>query len=102
MLTIIKRIQIHKNFQDINLSNNSCRGQFSEEISNSIFFLLKIYDNKLRHIDVSHMGFNEDEVLKIAGGVIQSKSLQSIHLTGNQVNDLKYIYPKKLKKVLQP
>jgi hypothetical protein len=48
------------------------------------------------------MGFNEDEVLKIAGGVIQSKSLQSIHLTGNQVNDLKYIYPKKLKKVLQP
>ena len=68
---------------DVNLSNNSCRGQFSDDIVNSLFFFLKIYDNQLIHIDLGYMGFTEEDVLKIATGIIHSKTLQSIHFSGN-------------------
>ena len=48
------------------------------------------------------MGFSDEEVIKIASGLIHSKSLYSIHFTGNQINDLKYINPNKFKKVIKP
>ena len=40
----------------------------------------------LLHIDLSHNGLKNDELLVISEAIRKSKSLRSVHLSGNNMN----------------
>lgn len=78
----MEELKTNKTLQQLSLKNLTCTKQHSEEVAQSLHDFIG-GNRSLQHIDISYMYFGADEVLHILRACTKSRSLLSIHLTGN-------------------
>ena len=65
MIKVIKSIMNVNNLKDLNLSNNSIRSKLSNKIVKNMINLLNYKCDQLKHLNLSYMSLNEDQIIQI-------------------------------------
>ena len=99
LLVLARKLRTNKVLSQVNLKNIAVSKSCSHEIAEHLHVFIR-KNSCLLHLDISYMYMNSEEVLHIMLACSKSRTLLSIHLSGNQVDSQDFRV--KLRRMLRP
>lgn len=99
LLILARKLRTNRVLSQVNLKNIAVSKSCSHEISEHLHVFIR-KNSCLLHLDLSYMYMNSEEILHIMLAASKSRTLLSVHLSGNQVDSQDFRV--RLRRLLRP